>query len=310
VYRSKLADERNLIAKLNIAAIIVLVILAGSVVAMGLHRNANEIETVFIETETTYEIFFEPEPEEIIFVEENIFEEEIFFEEEIILENEFYFLEQAERIFSDGSEECRAPIIALTFDDGPAWLTEVLLDILDEHEVRVTFCVIGNRIENHAEIILRAFESGHEIIGHSWEHKDLARLSVNQIKEQITKTSDAIEKIIGEEPPRFFRAPFGSFNSRIRNAAKETGYGVLNWSIDPRDWQFRDEEMIFDYIIENARDGAIVVLHDVHQTTVDAMKRVVPALIYMGYELVTASEVVEYVYGEAEAGFEFTGTRK
>lgn len=202
------------------------------------------------------------------------------------------------------------PIIALTFDDGPSRLTSCLLDILDEYGGRVTFCVIGNLVEGGAETVLRAFEAGHEIVGHSWNHQNLARLSVTEIKNQIELTSAAIEAVTGEPSPPLFRAPFGNYNTRIRNAAAELGYGVLNWSIDPKDWRERDEEHIYDFIMENARDGAIVVLHDVHPTTIDAMREVIPALIEHGFELVTVSEVITHVYGEIVPGFEFTGTRR
>jgi len=201
-------------------------------------------------------------------------------------------------------------VIALTFDDGPAYFTSQLLDILDEHGGRVTFCVIGNLVENGAATVVRAFESGHEIVGHSWDHSDLGQLEVEEIIEQILRTSAIIYEITGEQPPPIFRTPFGRYNNRIYDAARETGYSVLNWSIDPRDWRYRDEDHIYEFIMENARHGAIILLHDIWETTVLAMERVIPALLEEGFELVTATEIIYYVYGGLEPGFEFTGVRR
>jgi len=204
----------------------------------------------------------------------------------------------------------RAPTIALTFDDGPGRNTIYLLDILDHYGGRVTFCVIGNLVENGAETVRRAHEAGHEIVGHSWNHRDLARLTIEEISEQIIHTNEIIEYVTGEPVIPLFRVPFGHFNRPIQQAAIATGHGVLNWSIDPRDWYFRDAERIYEFIMETARDGAIIVLHDVHYFTIEAMRLVIPALKERGFELVTASEIIYQVYGGIEPGFEFTGTRR
>ena len=206
--------------------------------------------------------------------------------------------------------EYRTKIISLTFDDGPSWLTEYLLNILDQHDARVTFCVIGNLVEANAETVVRAFEAGHEIVGHSWNHGNLSQLSVYNITTQIEQTSKIIEYVTGESPPPLFRVPFGIFNGRIRRAAYESGYGVLNWSIDPQDWRYRCTYHIYEYIMQNARDGAIVLLHDIHPTTIYAMEKVIPSLIDSGFRLVHASEVIYHIYGELEPGFEYTGTRR
>jgi peptidoglycan/xylan/chitin deacetylase (PgdA/CDA1 family) len=314
MYRSKRADRKYLMSWLKIAAVFVVLFLIGGVVALGqnwifadydeeeLTASASLPLTEFLES--TYS--FEPEVYQLsadIFVVEDSNYGVLGVYEEYTQRDFFH-------VSIHDADESRAPMIALTFDDGPSIFTRELLDILDEHGGRVTFCVLGNLVEIGAATIIRAFESGHEILGHSWDHSDLSRLSVENIMTQIQRTSAIIDAVTGEPPPPLFRVPFGAYNRRIAEAATELGYGVLNWGIDPRDWQFRDEDHIFDYIMEHARDGAIVVLHDVHQTTVDAMARVIPALIEQGFQLVTASEIIFYVYGSLEPGFEFTGTRR
>lgn len=308
MYRSKRADKNYLRSWLKIAAAYLLFVAVGCGAVVGYYlvvENGDEVP-VFAEEVITYE---EEPGEPAVFVE--IFEEPVYVEYDG--ENYGEYEEEYEEEYEYLPEDCEPEnlkIIALTFDDGPGYFTDYLLDILDIYGGRVTFAVIGNLVEDGADTVVRAFESGHEIVGHSWDHRDLARLPVDAIVEQITQTSAIIDAATGEPPPRIFRAPFGHFNRRIEQAAYEAGYGVLNWSIDPRDWYYRCEYHVHDYIIENARHGAIIVLHDVHETTVIAMERTIPELMDMGFELVTSSEVIYYVYGGIEAGVEYTGIRR
>ncbi|MCL1882131.1 MAG: polysaccharide deacetylase family protein [Defluviitaleaceae bacterium] len=308
MYRSKKAERKYFFGWVKIAAVFSALALAliGGIVVMGQNRNdeRNERNERIEATETIPAILPIVEyAENATYINAIPYTPEIptVCDEPTIPDKCYYYAPE---------EFYRAPRIALTFDDGPVWLTAYLLDILDEHEARVTFCVIGDLVEIGADTVIRAFEAGHEIVGHSWNHRNLSHASIDEITMQITKTSEIIYEITGEKPPPLFRVPFGTFNRRIHQAAYAAGYGILNWSLDPQDWRYRDEEHIYDYIMYHARDGAIVVLHDVHETTIYAMARIIPALICRGFELVTASEIIYYVYGGIEPGFEFTGTRK
>ena len=198
-------------------------------------------------------------------------------------------------------------LVALTFDDGPIQYTEGILDILERYGGRATFCVLGDRVESWAGTIQRAASLGHEIVGHSWDHANFTMISEDNIAEQILFTSAAIESAIGAMPPRLFRAPYGRVNEDVVNVAERLGYAMLHWSIDPRDWERRDPEYVYHYIIENAVHGAIFILHDIRPTTMEAMEKVVPALIEQGFDLVTASELIEYVYGEIVPGEMYKG---
>ena len=203
----------------------------------------------------------------------------------------------------------RRPRIALTFDDGPGGLTIPILRIFEEHNARATFCVIGSRVERWPEIVRRTHNGGHEVIGHSWNHANLTQLSSERIEMQITQTSAAIEAATGIAPPLIFRAPYGAVNSRVRAVAEELGYALLCWSIDTNDWRYRDVEHIYNHIMERAVDGAIILLHDIHETTYQAMHLVVPALIERGFDLVTAGEIITQVYGTMIPGVEHRGRR-
>ena len=200
-------------------------------------------------------------------------------------------------------------IIALTFDDGPSRFTEHILDILERYNARATFCVLGNRVESRADIVLRTIAGGSEVIGHSWNHANLAQQNEYTIRNQISNTSAIIEAVTGFPPPPIFRAPYGSVNARVRNVSYDMGYALLNWTIDTMDWRFRDPYHIYNHIMEHALHGAIVLLHDIYESTAEAMELVVPALIERGFKLVTASELIAYVYGSIEPGIEYRGLR-
>ncbi|MCL1863454.1 MAG: polysaccharide deacetylase family protein [Defluviitaleaceae bacterium] len=306
--------------KVKVAAVVIIIIaaVAGGVVVFAQNRNGeNDVVATFappatmppiIEFEYTYVVSEVHDDYEVYDDPVEYYEEyEPYPYEECTFDAANY---AAVRIPTGEPGVYRAPMISLTFDDGPIWLTNYLLDILDEHGGRVTFCVLGDMVENGADIVLRAFEAGHEIVGHSWDHRDMAQLSVEAIVQQILDTAAIIEYATGHAPPPIFRPPFGHFNRRIQQAAYETGHSALNWSIDPRDWRDRCEYIIHDHIMYHARDGAIVLLHDIHPTTIYAMRRTIPELIEMGFELVTATEIIDHVYGGLMPGYEFTGTRR
>ena len=206
-------------------------------------------------------------------------------------------------------EPVRRPMIALTFDDGPSQYTEYILDVLQRHGARATFCVLGNRVENWADTIRRMDYLGSEVIGHSWNHRNFTNLREDEIKRQILDTSAIIEEILGFPPPPIFRAPYGALNSRVRRVARELGYSFLNWSLDTRDWHYRDAQHLYDFIMERAKDGSIILMHDIRRPTADAMIYVIPALIERGFQLVTATELIEYFEGGLEPGTEFRGIR-
>jgi peptidoglycan/xylan/chitin deacetylase (PgdA/CDA1 family) len=182
------------------------------------------------------------------------------------------------------------PRIALTFDDGPSDLTPTLLDILYEHNAKATFCVVGQRINTYEDYMRAAYEQGHEIIGHSWNHGELTRFSAESIREQIEGTNNAIFDVIGVRP-YIYRPPYGAVNQRVRDVSAELGVALINWSIDTLDWKSRNSESVYGIVMNQARDGAVILFHDLYASTIEAARRAVPALIEQGYELATISEL-------------------
>ncbi len=180
--------------------------------------------------------------------------------------------------------------VALTFDDGPHnSVTPQILDLLAKHDAHATFFVLGNRVEFHPELLVRIMKEGHEIGNHSWSHPQLTNLSEAEVKAQISKTNDEIEKIIGEKA-KFIRPPYGAVNEMTR---QYIDFPIINWTVDPKDWKSRDSEAVFLEVKKQVFDGAIILMHDIYPSTADALANVLVWLDEEGYQVVTVSDLLE-----------------
>ncbi len=179
-------------------------------------------------------------------------------------------------------------LIAMTFDDGPGPYTHRLLDGLRERGVHVTFFMLGNRASTYQEEITRMYAEGHQLANHSWDHSDLTGLSSGEIYDQIHDTNARLNRVAGAGSTYVVRAPYGSVNSRVREAV---GAPLIFWSIDPVDWQDRDSEIVKNRVVNQAYDGAIILLHDIHSTSVDGALEAIDILLDRGYEFVTVNEL-------------------
>lgn len=195
----------------------------------------------------------------------------------------------------------RAPMVALSFDDGPSAYTDSILDILEQHCARATFFVSSPQMLARPATTLRAFEMGNEIANHTWSHLRLPHLSDAQIAHEIQSASAAIVSLTGVSPP-MFRPPFGMSCERVVQISTDLGYAIVKWTLDPVDWRYRDADIVYNSIMDQVKDGSVILLHDTRPTTAAAMKRLIPSLIEEGFQLVTVSELLYYFYGELEAG--------
>jgi peptidoglycan/xylan/chitin deacetylase (PgdA/CDA1 family) len=186
----------------------------------------------------------------------------------------------------------KKPMVALTFDDGPSADTKRILKVLKANKGRATFCVLGNRVKQYSGTIKQMLKQGSLVVGHSWDHKQLTKLSKAQIKKELSKTSAAIEKVTGEKPV-MYRPPYGAIDKNVKRVSKQLGESILMWSVDTLDWKYRNANTIYNKVMSNVRDGSIILCHDIHTTTADAMERVIPALKEKGYQLVTVEELME-----------------
>jgi peptidoglycan/xylan/chitin deacetylase (PgdA/CDA1 family) len=185
------------------------------------------------------------------------------------------------------------PFIAMTFDDGPHGAnTPRLLEILKQRKIHATFFVVGQCVNEHPEIVKKIVTEGHEIASHSWSHPDLSGKSEAVVKEELQKTHDAIIAACGVTP-KLMRPPYGAFTARQRAWANgEWGYKIILWDVDPLDWKVKDADHVKNEILKGTVPGSIILSHDIHKTTVDAMPETLDALLAKGFKFVTVSELL------------------
>jgi peptidoglycan-N-acetylglucosamine deacetylase len=186
------------------------------------------------------------------------------------------------------------PYIAMTFDDGPsAALTPKLLDILAAHHIKATFFVLGEMVAEHPEILARAVQEGHEIASHSWSHPNLAKMSQEGVRSQLQRTDDEIKSATGKRPT-LFRPPYGSITEREKRwIHDEFGYDIILWDVDPLDWKRPGPAVVCSRILKETRPGSIVLSHDIHPGTIEAMPSTFDQLEAKGFKFVTVSELLE-----------------
>jgi peptidoglycan/xylan/chitin deacetylase (PgdA/CDA1 family) len=184
------------------------------------------------------------------------------------------------------------PLVALTFDDGPhPELTPQLLDILQSKQAVATFYVIGRAVKEHPEIINRAFLEGHEIGNHTWSHPDMRKLSAEALAGEINKTTEAISRVTGEHPYGI-RPPYGAYNRKVLSAISPRLWPVVMWTVDPLDWKKPGSKEVARRVLEKVSPGAIILLHDIHLGTIQAVPSIIEGLLQRGYRLVTVSEIL------------------
>ncbi len=186
------------------------------------------------------------------------------------------------------------PFIALTFDDGPQQkLTPRLLDLLAQHHIHVTFFVVGENAAEYPEILQRAVREGHEIGNHTWSHPNLAKMSDENVRSQIKRTEEAITNAVGSRPV-LFRPPYGSVTARQKRFIHdELGYEIILWEVDPLDWKNPGPNVVSSRILKETHPGSIVLAHDIHTQTIQAMPETLTELEAKGFKFVTVSELLK-----------------
>ena len=185
------------------------------------------------------------------------------------------------------------PFIALTFDDGPnATLTPKLLDLLAARHLKATFFVVGQNAVDHPDILKRAVREGHEIANHSWSHPNLGKMSDEAVRRELQKTDDAITSAVGKRPT-LMRPPYGSLTARQKKwIHEEFGYRIIIWDVDPLDWKRPGPSVVTARILKETTAGSIVLAHDIHPPTIEAMPKTFDQLIEKGFKSVTVTELL------------------
>lgn len=167
-------------------------------------------------------------------------------------------------------------------------MTKQVLTTLQKHEVKATFFVLGQNVVKHPEIVKKADAFGHEIANHSWSHKNLTKLNVKQMQAEINRANEAICDAIGKYPT-MYRPPFGAIDETVREVIELT---PVLWNIDTLDWHHKTPSKTLANLKEQAKDDGIILMHDIHQQSADALEDVILYLKEEGYEFVTTSQLL------------------
>ena len=204
-------------------------------------------------------------------------------------------------VTAEGPAELEAdpPLIAITFDDGPRRSTTTdLLDGLALRGVKATFFLVGEMISGNEDLVARMAEEGHQIGVHTYDHRKLTALNAADFASQVGRTRDMLVEITGLDS-FLLRPPYGMVDNGVK---KRSGDPIILWSIDPEDWNDKNVERIVSHIVSNAKDGDIILLHDIYPTSVEAALRVVDALHEKGFLFVTVEELAAQRHVELAAG--------
>lgn len=178
--------------------------------------------------------------------------------------------------------------IALTFDDGPGEYTDTLLDCLEENNAHATFFMLGQNVGSWESTVQRMADIGCEIGSHSWDHPNLYDLSMDSVAKEFSDTDAALEKACGQKAS-VARAPYGNWSDDIISTV---GKPFFTWSLDSLDWSYLDVNKDYDAVMNgDLTDGSIILMHDIHEPSVQAAIKMIPELVQKGYKLMTVSEL-------------------
>ncbi|MFJ6865028.1 polysaccharide deacetylase family protein [Streptomyces termitum] len=198
--------------------------------------------------------------------------------------------------------------IALTFDAGPGKDTPRLLDILKEKRVPATFFLLGHKhVDRYPDVVRRIADEGHEVANHTWSHRILTDLDEATVREELSRTQDAIAKITGRKPV-LMRPPQGRTDDTVEKVSEELGLAQVLWSVTAKDYSTTDSDLIRQRVLDQADRDGIILLHDIYDGTVPAVPGIIDELGKRGYTFVTVPELL--APGTARAGAVYRPDKK
>lgn len=183
--------------------------------------------------------------------------------------------------------------VAMTFDDGPhPTLTPLLLDILKARDIRATFYVIGRNAARYPDILKRMVDEGHEIGNHTWSHPFLSRLGSDGVYRELDRTSDAVYKAV-QRIPVTLRPPYGALTgAQSAMVHKNRDMPTIMWSVDTEDWRRPGSDVVANRMIDMSAPGSIILSHDIHSPTIQAMPAGLDGLKARGFDFATVSMIL------------------
>ncbi|GAA0418416.1 hypothetical protein Acor_19550 [Acrocarpospora corrugata] len=199
----------------------------------------------------------------------------------------------------------RLKCVALTFDDGPGDETGQVLDALAQHGAKATFYIVGKMVtEKTAGLLRRMVTEGHELGNHSWDHPSLPSLSSDGLKSQLVRTQHAVGQVTGVRM-RTMRPPYGATNRSVAAMTRRYGMAQIMWGLDTLDWRDRNSDLVAKRC-QKAKEGDVILMHDIHASTVRAVPMLLDMLDAKGFTYVTVTEL----FGRLTPGQEYFHARK
>lgn len=184
----------------------------------------------------------------------------------------------------------RSKAVALTFDDGPSVVnTPKVLELLKKYNAHATFFVVGTRVSAGADVLKQEVAQGCEIANHSWNHANLSKMKMKNVNKQYDKTAELVKRLVGYNIT-LLRPPYGAISNKMRNKLK---HPMVLWNVDTLDWKSKKPKKILKQVKKQVKDGDIILMHDIHSTTAESLKEVLPWLIKNDYDILTVSELAQ-----------------
>lgn len=183
-------------------------------------------------------------------------------------------------------------VISISFD--AAWGNEdtgQLIEILNKYNVKTTFFVVGGWVDKFPDSVKALSDAGHEIMNHSDTHPHMTQISVDKMKEEVTKCDEKIQKITGVKPT-LFRAPYGDYNNEVVQTLRECGHYTIQWDVDSLDWKDLSANEITDRVLKKVKPGSIVLFHNAALHTPEALPKILESLQKDGYKIVPISQLI------------------
>ncbi|MFG2115735.1 polysaccharide deacetylase family protein [Streptomyces sp. NPDC048718] len=194
---------------------------------------------------------------------------------------------------ASGAVDCaKVKCIALTFDAGPGKDTPRLLDILKEKQVHATFFLLGKKhVVRYPEVVRRIADEGHEVANHTWTHRILTDTDAAEVRDELSRTQDAIAEITGHKPT-LMRPPQGRTDDTVSGVSRDLGLAQVLWSITAKDYSTEDSALIRQRVLDQAHGDGIILLHDIYKGTVPAVPGIIDELKRRGYTFVTVPQLI------------------
>jgi len=206
---------------------------------------------------------------------------------------------KAQEVIAKNNIDVSKPMVALTFDDGPyPKVTNRILQVLSDNGGRATFFVMGNRMDSYGDTVEKAYEQGNQIGNHTYSHKDLTKITIKELQYEVGYACELIQEHAAEEQV-VLRPPYGSRNDTV---SENLTVPMIAWSLDTEDWKSRDAKSVINNVLGTVKDGDIILMHDLYESTAEAVEYLVPELIKRGYQLVTIDELFAAKGHALEAG--------